>query len=82
VDVDEDALQKIADETGAKFYRATDTDSLKQIYANIDQLEKTTHTMKRFESQRELFGWAIIPALAVLGMSVGLEQTRFRQLPA
>lgn len=82
VDVDETTLQKIADETGAKFYRATDTDSLKHIYAQIDRLEKTTHTMKKFEQQHELFGWAILPALALLGTGLGLEQTRFRRLPA
>ena len=82
VDVDEDALQKIADETGAKFYRATDTDSLKRIYADIDRLEKTTHTIKKFESQRELFAWSVLPALGLLGLSLGLEQTRFRRLPA
>jgi Ca-activated chloride channel family protein len=82
VDVDETTLQKIADETGAKFYRATDTDSLKHIYAQIDRLEKTTHTMKKFEQRHELFGWAIVPALALLGTGLGLEQTRFRRLPA
>lgn len=82
VDVDEDTLKKIADETGAKFYRATDTDSLKRIYADIDQLEKTTHTLKRFESEREMYPWAVMGALAVLGLNLGLEQTRFRRLPA
>jgi Ca-activated chloride channel homolog len=81
VDVDEEALQKIADETGGKFYRATDTDSLKNIYAQIDRLEKTTHTLKKFERQSELFGWAVLPALGLLGMSLGLQQTRFRRLP-
>jgi Ca-activated chloride channel family protein len=80
-DVDEVTLQKIADETGGKFYRATDTDSLKKIYAEIDRLEKTTHTLKKFESQRELFAWALLPALCLLGMAIGLEQTRFRRLP-
>jgi Ca-activated chloride channel family protein len=81
VDVDEDALQKIADETGGKFYRATDTDSLKRIYGEIDRLEKTTHTLKKFERQSELFGWAVLPALGLLGTSLGLQQTRFRRLP-
>ncbi len=56
-DVDEAALQQIATETGGQFYRATDTDSLKNIYAEINRLEKTTHTLKKFESQRELFSW-------------------------
>jgi Ca-activated chloride channel family protein len=81
VDVDEESLQKIADETGGKFYRATDTDSLKSIYGQIDRLEKTTHTLKKFERQSELFGWAVLPALGLLGMSLGLQQTRFRRLP-
>jgi len=82
VDVDEDTLQKIAAETGAKFYRATDTDSLRRIYAEIDRAEKTTHTRKHFQQSRELFAWAVVPALAVLGVSLGLQQTRFRRLPS
>jgi Ca-activated chloride channel homolog len=81
VDVDEDSLRRIADLTGARFYRATDTDSLRHIYADIDRLEKTTHTLKQFESSRELFSWAALPSLALLGFGLGLEQTRFRRLP-
>ena len=81
VDVDEATLQKIATETGGKFYRATDTDSLEKIYAEIDRLEKTTHTLKKFESQRELFPWALVPALGLIGLGIGLAQTRFRRLP-
>jgi Ca-activated chloride channel homolog len=81
VDVDEETLQKIADETGGKFYRATDTDSLKHIYAEINRLEKTTHTLRKFESSRELFSWILVPALGVLALGVTLEQTRYRRLP-
>jgi len=81
VDVDEDTLKKIADETGGKFYRATDTDSLKRIYAEINRLEKTKHTVRKFERYQELFAWALVPALAVLGLSLGFEQTRYRRLP-
>jgi Ca-activated chloride channel family protein len=80
-DVDEVTLGKIAQETGGKFFRATDTDSLKNIYAQIDQLQKTTHTVKKFEHHSELFQWALIPGLFVLGAGLGLEQTRFRRLP-
>jgi Ca-activated chloride channel homolog len=81
VDVDEETLQKIAAETGGKFYRATDTDSLKEIYAEINRLEKTTQTVRKFERHQELFAWALLPALGVLGFAVGLEQTRNRRLP-
>jgi Ca-activated chloride channel family protein len=81
VDVDEETLKKIAAETGGKFFRATDTESLKNIYAEIDRLEKTTHQLKKFENHTELFAWAVVPALAVLGAGIGLAQTRFRRLP-
>jgi Ca-activated chloride channel family protein len=81
VDVDEDTLRKIAAETGGKFFRATDTQSLKNIYAEIDRLEKTTHQLKKFEHHTELFAWAIVPALAILGTGIGLGHTRFRRLP-
>jgi len=81
VDVDEETLKKIAAETGGKFFRATDTESLKNIYAEIDRLEKTTHQLKKFEHHTELFAWAVVPACAVLGIGVGLGHTRFRRLP-
>ncbi|HXI71872.1 MAG TPA: VWA domain-containing protein [Verrucomicrobiae bacterium] len=81
VDVDEAMLKKIADETGGKFFRATDTDSLKKIYAEIDRMEKTTHQVKKFEKYHELFALAVVPGLMLLGLSLGLDQTRFRRLP-
>jgi len=81
VDVDESSLRKIADETGGRFFRATDTESLRKIYSEIDRLETTTHEIKKFEHHSELFAWAVIPALALLGLSFGLENTRYRRLP-
>ena len=81
VDVDEETLAKVAQATGGKFFRATDTSSLEQIYAEIDRLEKTTHTLKKFERNEELFAWVLLPALAALGLCLSLEQTRFRRLP-
>jgi Ca-activated chloride channel family protein len=81
VDVDEETLKKIAAETDGKFFRATDSDSLKDTYREIDRMEKTTHTVKKFERYRELFAFAVIPALMSLGLGLGLEQTRMRRLP-
>lgn len=78
---DDATLQVIAQKTGGVFYRAENSEKLQEIYDNIDTLEKTTHTMKKFESQRELFAWAVLPALGLLGVSLGLQQTRFRRLP-
>jgi Ca-activated chloride channel family protein len=81
VDVDEKTLQTVAEETGGTFYRATDTDSLQKIYAQINRLERTAQTVQRFEHYEELYGYALIPALAILAIGVLLQHTRYRRLP-
>ncbi len=81
VDVDEKTLQAIADETGGRFYRATDTDSLQKIYEQINRFEKTAQTVQKFEHIEELYPWALIPALAILGLGSLLQHTRLRRLP-
>jgi len=80
-DVDVTLLQKIAVETGAKFYRATDTDSLQSIYSQINSLEKTTAKVHKFEKVKDVFAWAVVPAIALLSLGTFLEQTRLRRLP-
>jgi Ca-activated chloride channel family protein len=81
VDIDEETLQKIAEETGGAYFRATDTNSLKNIYSEIDRLEKTTHSIKKFSSYEELFAWALLPALFFLGAEFTLAGTWYRRLP-
>jgi len=81
VDVDEKTLQAVSALTGGTFYRATDTNSLKNIYDQINRLEKTTQVAQHFEHYQELYSWALFPAIALLGLGFGLENTRFRRLP-
>ena len=81
VDVDEKTLQAVADETGGKFYRATDTDSLQKIYEQINRLERTAQTVQKFERFEELYPYALVPSFALLGLGFVLQQTRFRRLP-
>lgn len=81
VDVDEQTLEKIADLTNGRFYRATDTDSLTKIYDEIDQLEKSTASVKRFDEYRELFPWLLVAAMLLLGAELVLGETRLRRLP-
>ena len=81
VDVDEKTLQAIADETGGKFYRATDTDSLREIYRDINGFEKTAQSVQKLEHSEDLYPFALIPALVVLGLAALLEHTRSRRLP-
>jgi Ca-activated chloride channel homolog len=81
VDVDEKTLQTVASETGGNFYRATDTDSLQKIYEQINRLEKTAQTVQKFEHYDELYSWALIPGIILLGFGLLLQHTRFRRLP-
>jgi Ca-activated chloride channel family protein len=81
VDVDEKTLQAVAAETGGKFYRATDTDSLEQIYDQINRYETSAQSIQKFEHVEDLYKWPLYPSLALLGLGVILQQTRFRRLP-
>jgi len=81
VDVDERTLAAIAELTGGKFYRATDTDSLQRIYEQINHFEKTAQTVLKFETIEELYRWALMPALALLGLWILAQHTLWRRLP-
>jgi Ca-activated chloride channel family protein len=70
VDIDEDTLKGVAEKTGAVYFRATDTASLAKIYADINKMETTTRTIKKFELYRELFPFLILCALIVLGLDI------------
>jgi Ca-activated chloride channel family protein len=81
VDIDEDTLQKIADKTGGKYYRADNAERFEQIYAEIDKLEKTEAVINKFAQFDELFPWFVSCGLALLLVEVTLGQTIFRRLP-
>jgi len=81
VDVDEDTLQKIADMTGGKYYRADNAEKFQQIYDEIDKLEKTEASVKKYTQFDELFPWFIAGGLALLLIELVLGQTIFRRLP-
>jgi Ca-activated chloride channel homolog len=65
VPVDEELLQQIAHRTGGQFHKATDRESLRQIFQTIDRLEKTPLKVKRYVRYREAF-----PPLAWAGLSL------------
>ena len=81
VDIDVDALKKIAEIGGGKFYRAADYDTIKNVYKQINQLEKTKVAVKRFQHVKEYFAWALYPGLLFLGLEIVLANTRFRRVP-
>lgn len=81
VDIDEDTLQKIADLTGGKYYRADNTEHFQQIYAEIDRLEKSEAVVKKYTEFRELFTWVILIGMTLLLTELVLKHTVLRRLP-
>jgi Ca-activated chloride channel family protein len=81
VDVDEDTLQKIAQMTGGQYYRADNAERFREIYAEIDKLEKTEAVINKYTQFKELFPWFVSCGLVLLLLEVVLGQTVFRRLP-
>jgi Ca-activated chloride channel family protein len=81
VDIDGDTLQKIAGQTGGKYYRADNAERFREIYAEIDKLEKTEAVINKYAQFNELFPWFVSCGLALLLVEVALGQTAFRRLP-
>jgi Ca-activated chloride channel family protein len=80
-ELDEPLLQKIAEETGGKYFRATDERKLKAIYDEIDRLERTKIEVTEFRRHREEFYSAAMFAGLFLLLEVFLSQTLFRKIP-
>ncbi len=81
VDIDEETLQKIADLTGGKYYRADNAERFREIYDEIDRLEKTEVEVKRFVQHTELFPQLVLAGLVLLLLELVLAHTAYRRLP-
>jgi Ca-activated chloride channel family protein len=81
VDIDEETLQKIADMTGGKYYRADNAEKFEAIYAEIDQLEKSEAEVKKFAQHRELFWLFLAPGFGLFLIGEVLRHTLLRRLP-
>ena len=79
--LDEETLRQIAAITNAKYYRATDVESLRGIYAEINALEKSDVEILNFVRYREVLAWFLVPALVLLLLELVLSNTSFRKLP-
>lgn len=80
-DIDEDTLKQIAQITGGMYFRATDTESLKEIYKEIDQMEKTKVEVKIYMEYKELFTYFLLPGLGLLLLEIIISNTWLRRLP-
>ena len=66
VEIDEELLEQIADNTGGRYFRATDNTKLTEIYAEINEMEKTRTSIESFPVYKELYLWYGLAALFCL----------------
>ena len=81
VKIDEETLQKIADITDGKYFRATNNNKLVQIYQEIDKLEKSKIEVKEYSKKEEEFERYALMAAFLLILGIFLKTTIFRNIP-
>ena len=81
VEIDEPLLREIAQETGGKYFRATDNTKLAEIYNEINQMEKGTTTITNVVSYDELFLKYVLWALAALLAELLLNWFVIKRMP-
>jgi Ca-activated chloride channel family protein len=81
VEVDEASMKQIAQIGGGKFFRATDSRSLEQIFQEIDKLEKSKIEMSESTKYHDLFPWFLMAGAALLALHAVGGLTFGRSLP-
>jgi Ca-activated chloride channel family protein len=79
--IDEATLKEIASLTDGQYFRATDSETLAEIYRHIDQLEKSANVAEQYQQYAERFAWFLLPALVLLLLEVIAVNTRLRTIP-
>jgi Ca-activated chloride channel family protein len=81
VEIDEATLREIAAKTGGSYFRATDLAGLRQVYAQIDKLERTGLEENRFYQYHEYYPWFVALALGLIVIALVLRGAMLRRLP-
>lgn len=81
VQIDEQLLQDIAQQTDGKYFRATDNTKLLEIYGEINKMEKNKTLIDSFPIYRELFMYLAIVALAALALELLFRIFVTKQIP-
>ncbi|HHE54834.1 MAG TPA: VWA domain-containing protein, partial [Caldithrix abyssi] len=81
VDIDEDLLKQVASITGGKYFRATDTEKLRQIYKEIGEMEKTKIEVKEYTRYEEFFVYFLSFGVLLLVIELVLGNTYFKTIP-
>jgi Ca-activated chloride channel family protein len=81
VEIDEKLLRAIAKTTGGEYFRAVDNEALREIYARIDEMEKSEVQITNYTSYEELyFGWLLL-GLLLLAMEFVLQRVVLNRIP-
>lgn len=81
VEIDEEILRRIAEETGGRYFRATDNTKLAEIYAEIDRLEKAEVEVENFVKYSEVYHVWLLLAIALLVVEMLCRYLFLRQIP-
>ena len=81
VQIDEKTLKQIARITGGRYFRATNSDKLKEIYTEIGEMEKTKIEVKEFTRYEEFFVYLLAAGLLLFLLELILANTYFKRLP-
>ena len=77
----DELLRQIASVTKGKYFRAADTHTLKDVFNEIDQMEKTKVSVEKTADYRDLFPMFLLAGFVLLGSEVLLSQTVWKRLP-
>jgi Ca-activated chloride channel family protein len=81
VEIDEAILTEIAEKTGGRYFRATDNETLKSIYQEINKLEKNLIESENFTRYHETFFRWVLAALMCLLLGFLIQYIYLRQIP-
>lgn len=81
VEIDEPLLKRISENTGGKYFRATNNKALEEIYQTIDKMEKSKVEITSYRTAAELYSKLMLPALILFLLDFLLSKTIFRKLP-
>jgi len=81
VEIDEEVLEEIAGLTGGRYFRATNNNKLRDIYSEIDAMEKTQLDVKQFSQRKEEYFPFLLIALILVAAELILRYTLFRTIP-
>jgi Ca-activated chloride channel family protein len=81
VQIDEEVLIKISATTGGRYFRATDTTKLEEIYREIDMLEKSKIEIKQYKQVREWFVYPLVFGILLFGIYLVFKRVFLRVFP-